>query len=62
MDNFKQQRVLTIKRAAHALAVSERTLWRMISKQEIRIIALSERRRGIPISEIERITTCGVAV
>ncbi|MCF2523903.1 hypothetical protein [Bradyrhizobium sp. G127] len=62
MDNTKQQRVLTIKRAAFALAVSERTLWRMISKEEIKVISLSERRRGIPLSEIERITTCGVAV
>lgn len=57
----KRPRVLTIKRAAHALALSERTLWRLIKNDKIRVIALSERRRGISVEEIERVAAGGCA-
>lgn len=56
------KRVYSPRAAAEALDLSERSIWRLIAQEKIRTIRLSERRRGIPAEEIERIVTEGIAV
>lgn len=59
-DKHKQPRAYTIKQAAHELLISERTLFRLIKAGKLEAINLSIGRRGIPASEVERISTSGV--
>lgn len=58
--NNATRRVYSITNAAHELDVSERTIWRMISAGQIKAISLSARRKGVPLSEIERIAQNGI--
>jgi excisionase family DNA binding protein len=53
-------RVYSIKTAAHKLSVSKRTIYHWIKRDLIRVIKLTERRRGIPVDEIERIASEGI--
>ena len=45
---------------AEALGVSLRTVWRLIGQQNIRTVAISLRRRGIPAEELDRIAAEGI--
>ncbi len=49
-------RLLSVVEAAHLLNVSERLVWRMIPRGEIRSVRLGGRRM-IPRSEVDRLTT-----
>lgn len=53
--------VVSIKTAAHKLGVCRRTIERLIKAEKIKSIKLSARRRGIPVNEIERCATHGIA-
>lgn len=58
---LKRPRVYSIARSARALDLSTRTIYRLIAASKIKVIPLSDRRRGIPVEEIERIARQGVA-
>jgi excisionase family DNA binding protein len=61
MSSTEQRpRVYSIKLAAKALSLSERTLFRLIADGKIRTILLGERRRGIPATELDRIEQSGI--
>jgi excisionase family DNA binding protein len=59
-DKSNRPRVYTMKQAAQQLLVSERTIYRLVKANKIEAINLSLWRRGIPVSEVERICTAGV--
>ncbi len=49
-------RLVSVAEAARLLNISERLVWRMIPKREIRSIRLGGRRM-IPRTEVDRLTT-----
>jgi predicted site-specific integrase-resolvase len=53
-------RVYCIKNAALKLDVCRRTIERLIKSEKIRTVQITERRRGIPAEEIERIAAYGI--
>jgi excisionase family DNA binding protein len=56
VDERELPRLLSVAEAAHLLNVSERLVWRMIPKGEIRSIRLGGRRM-IPRTEVDRLAT-----
>jgi excisionase family DNA binding protein len=53
-------RALSLRQAAQALAISERTLARLIAAGKVNAVRVSDRRRIIAESEIERIINGGI--
>lgn len=60
-SNSTHKRVVSVAYAAAQLGVSERTIWRLIAAKKIKAVALSTRRKGIPVDEVTRIATEGVS-
>jgi hypothetical protein len=46
--------VLSIPQVAGVLNVSPRTVWRVIGEQKLRSLKMSQRRRGVLTSELQR--------
>ena len=57
-DKTNGRLFLTVSEAARAMGVSDRMVWRLIAKRELRAVKIGRCTR-IPCSEIERIANMG---
>ena len=56
----QRRRVYSVKRFAHEIDVSERTVWRWIKADRIKTVQVSIGRIGIPVAELDRVVAEGV--